>query len=181
MLDLSTNGGGDSAALLGLLGLLNNSNATMSFNDVANHFRTDSIYKVDINLDGKCDEIDVVEARKFSDLKIVLLISSVAFSCGNLLPSVLKDLGYMTIGEKTGGGSCAIMIGAMPDGAYYIRSSYKCLSDITGNNIDSGVPVNVSLLKEPISQNGIMVNDYSNFYNIDYVYNVVTNLFEQLQ
>ena len=177
VLDLSTNGGGNSGALLGVLGLLNESNATMAFNDVVNHFRTDSICKVDINLDGKFDDKDVTEARKFKDLNVVILTSNYAFSCGNLLPSLLKGLGFKTIGEKTGGGSCAIMLGAMPDGAYYIRSSYKCLSDEEGNNIDSGVLVDVSLLKDSIAQNGITINDYSNFYNIDYVHNVLTNLF----
>ena len=149
VIDLSTNGGGDSGALLGVVGLLNGAKATISFNDTVNHFRTDNNSLVDINLDGKYDQKDIEEANKFKNMNIVILTSVCGFSCGNLLPSLLKELGYKTIGQRTGGGSCAIMIGAMPDGLYYVRSSYKCLSDASGHNIDDGVEVDVNLMGEP--------------------------------
>ena len=178
ILDLSTNGGGDSAALIGIVGLLNSAKGTMSMNDIANHYRIDDNNLVDINLDGKYDEKDVEEANKFKQMNIVLLTSSYAFSCGNLLPSLLKELGYKTIGEKTGGGSCAIMLGAMADGLFYIRSSYKCLSDAAGHNIDSGVVVDVDLMGEPMATEIGNIGNYSNFYNIEYVSNVVKKLFE---
>ena len=181
ILDLSTNGGGDSNALVGIVGLLNRAKGTISFNDIANHYRTTEYSSVDINLDGKYDDKDEAEAIKFADMNIVLLTSSTAFSCGNLLPSLLKELGYKTIGEQTGGGSCAIMLGAFADGPSYVRSSYKCLSDAAGNNIDSGVPVDVDLTKPGQKPEGrqlpIVVKDYSNFYDIEYVYNVIQELF----
>ena len=177
VLDLSTNGGGDSTALSGIVGLLHRANSTMAFNDTVNHFRIEQKYAVDINLDGKYDELDEKEALKFQDMNIVILTSKQAFSCGNLLPSLLKEFGYHTIGEQTGGGSCAIMIGSMPDGPYYIRSSYSCLSNEAGNNIDSGVPVDVNLLGEPDTSSGYKLNNYEKFYNFDEVYKTVKELF----
>ena len=112
-------------------------------------------------------------------MKIVILTSSYAFSCGNLLPSLLKELGYKTIGEKTGGGSCAIMIGSMPDGAYYVRSSYKCLSDAAGHNIDSGVTVAVDLLGEPTETPVGNIGDYAKFFDVEYVAQVLKDLFKE--
>ncbi|MBO5528688.1 MAG: hypothetical protein J6A47_05125 [Bacilli bacterium] len=84
-------------------------------------------------------DADVKEADKFKALNITVLTSPCAFSCGNLLPSLLKGIGYQTIGQKTGGGSFSIMFGASADGLTYFRSPYFCLSDNSGRNIDSGV------------------------------------------
>ncbi len=179
VLDLTTNGGGDSAALLGIVGLFNEAMADFASNDVVSHSRSDEICKVDVNLDGKYDETDVTEANKLKSMNIVLMTSKIAFSCGNLLPSLLKELGIKTIGEQTGGGSCAIMLGAMPDGAFYVRSSYKCLSNQTGHNIDGGVPVDVSLVGEPKVYQGYKVTNYSNFFNLENINNVIKELYPE--
>ena len=184
VLDLSTNGGGNSSALLGVLGLLNGGDAVISFNDVFNKFRKDDINKVDINLDGKYDEKDKAEADKFKELNIVILTSNFAFSCGNLLPSLLKELGFNIIGENSGGGSCAIMLGATADGLSYVHSSFKCLSDASGHNIDSGVEVDVSLVGEPIitdipTGGTLSVTNYNNFFNVSFVKEVIANLVNQ--
>lgn len=178
VLDLGSNGGGDSAALLGLVGLFNGGEAVSSFTSIPNRSRGDTYCKVDINLDGKYDEKDKEEAEKFKSMNIVLLTSMCGFSCGNLFPSLLKELGYKTIGEKTGGGSCAIMLGAMADGPYYIRSSYKCLANAQGYNIDSGVEVDLDLLGEPIVNNLFTASNYENFYNVEYVNTELKKLFQ---
>lgn len=128
-----------------------------------------------LGLNGTLEK-DKTEADKFKSLKIVLLTSSYAFSCGNLLPSILKELGYRTIGEKTGGGSCAIMVGSMGDGPFYVRSSYKCLSNEAGNNIDSGVDGDVSLIGEGIEVQGVEVTNYEKFFD----YNVIAKVLKEL-
>lgn len=177
VIDMAGNGGGDSAALAGILGLLNGAKATISFNVISNHYRIDKNFLVDINLDGLYDENDINEANKFKDLNIVIMTSDYSFSCGNLLPSLLVELGYKTIGQKSGGGSCAIMMGSSGDGIYYIRSSYKCLSDASGNNIDNGVNVDVELLSNPQVVPGIGIfYSYDKFYDFAEVKNVINSL-----
>ena len=177
VIDMAGNGGGDSAALAGILGLLNGAKATISFNVISNHYRIDENFLVDINLDGLYDENDINEANKFKDLNIVIMTSDYSFSCGNLLPSLLVELGYKTIGQKSGGGSCAIMMGSSGDGIYYIRSSYKCLSDASGNNIDNGVNVDVELLSNPQVVPGIGIfYSYDKFYDFAEVKNVINSL-----
>ncbi|MBE6127097.1 MAG: hypothetical protein E7182_03890 [Erysipelotrichaceae bacterium] len=148
VIDLSTNGGGNSLALTAIVGLLNQASSTFTMNNVAEKTCTSKTYKIDINLDGKFDDADVKEADKFKALNIVVLTSPCAFSCGNLLPSLLKEIGYQTIGQKTGGGSCSIMFGASADGLTYFRSSYFCLSDNSGHNIDSGVEPDIEIEPE---------------------------------
>ena len=177
VIDIAGNGGGDSAALAGILGLLNGAKATISFNVISNHYRIDENFLVDINLDGLYDVNDINEANKFKDLNIVIMTSDYSFSCGNLLPSLLVELGYKTIGQKSGGGSCAIMMGSSGDGIYYIRSSYKCLSDASGNNIDNGVNVDVELLSNPQVVPGIGIfYSYDKFYDFAEVKNVINSL-----
>ena len=177
VIDMAGNGGGDSAALAGILGLLNGAKATISFNVISNRYRIDENFLVDINLDGLYDENDINEANKFKDLNIVIMTSDYSFSCGNLLPSLLVELGYKTIGQKSGGGSCAIMMGSSGDGIYYIRSSYKCLSDASGNNIDNGVNVDVELLSNPQVVPGIGIfYSYDKFYDFAEVKNVINSL-----
>ncbi len=169
VIDLSTNGGGDETAVLGIMGLLNQGDASVSINDVVNHFNFTEVVKVDINLDGKYDEQDVSEANKFKDMNIVILTSRLSFSFANYLPSVLKELGYKTIGEKTGGGGCSIEIGSTPDGLFYVFSSCRCLTDNAGHNIDDGVEVDYNLLTSGD-------NKYSNFYNIDYLVSIINEI-----
>ena len=140
VLDLTANDGGDSWALCGLVGLLNGAKADFDANDTFNKYRMTEKYSIDINLDGLYNEADVTEANSFN-FNVGILTSSHAFSCGNLFPSILKELGYKILGEKTGGGSCAISIQSTGDGVPFVQSSFLCLSDKNGNNIDGGVPV----------------------------------------
>ena len=164
VIDLTTNGGGNSGALLGIVGLLNGGKAYFETNDTFNKYRSTERSLIDINLDGEFNEEDAQELEQF-DFNIGILTSKCAFSCGNLLPSVLKELGYKIIGEKSGGGSCAVIMESTADGIPYAHSSYLCLSDASGNNIDSGVPVDFSIDRIP-SPTDPSTFDASNFYDI---------------
>ena len=164
VIDLSTNGGGDSAALMGVFALLTSPEVTFSRNNVAEKTREEEKMYVDINLDGVIDNKDSLECEKFKALNISILTSSCSFSCGNLLPSILKEKGFKIIGEQSGGGSCAIMLGSTLDGFTYARSSYLCLSNSQGNNIDGGVPVDLALIE--VTPEGKTIN---HFYDFEYL------------
>lgn len=168
VIDLSTNTGGDSGAVVGIVGLLTGGEVVFSTNNTAEKTKLDEISKVDINLDGKYNDLDKAESEKFKSLNISFLTSTISFSCGNLLPSLAKELGYKIIGHQSGGGSCAIMLGATAEGYPYVRSSYLCLSNEAGENIDSGVPVDLELL-EVVFEDGIPKPSYNKFYDMAYV------------
>lgn len=163
VLDITTNGGGNSLSFAGLIGLVNGAKSEFAMNNTFNKSRSTEYYSIDINLDGKFDEDDVNEANQF-DFNIGVLTSGYSFSCANLFPSVMKELGFKIMGEKSGGGSCAIYITTTADGLFYVHSGYHCLSDQFGNNIDSGVPVDFEI---EVSPDAVIPTtlDYSKFYD----------------
>lgn len=156
VLDICTNGGGDSLANAGLLGLLNGGVGYDCYKDTFNKYDVIDEYIVDINLDGKCDEQDK-EAAKAFDFNIGILTSSYSFSCANFFPACAKELGYKIIGEQSGGGSCSICSQTTADGIPYIRSNFVMCSNRASDNIDGGVTPDYPITLKP----------GSNFYNID--------------
>lgn len=78
-----------------------------------------AIYNVDVNLDRVFDFDDTL-----LDKKVYCLISPVSFSCGNLVPCVLKTVPNVTlIGKASGGGSCAVLPMSNAGGALFQISS----------------------------------------------------------
>ena len=144
VIDLTTNGGGDSGALAGIVGLLNGAKFDFVMNNTFDKNSVTTSMLIDVNLDGVCDEDDIVECNKFK-FNVAVLTTCNAFSCGNLLPSVLKELGCKILGQRSGGGSCAISIESTADGMPYVRSSHHCLSNAMGENIDVGVPLDYEI------------------------------------
>ena len=136
---MTTNGGGSAGALLGIMGLLNGAKASYPSYNTFNKCLSSSVLGIDVDLDGDFDEDDVKEAEKFKALNVGVLTSSYAFSCGNLLPCLLKEAGYKIIGERTGGGSCSIKLESTADGLVYVHSSFDCMATNKGENVDSGV------------------------------------------
>ncbi len=113
-------------------------------------------YDVDCNFDGVFDEKD---KEVMYDLNIAVLTSDVAFSCANLFPSLMKDMGFPIIGERTGGGSCAVQNIVTPEGfQYQISSARGRLTNNKWENIDGGV--------EPDYVIDVSSGDYSNFYDV---------------
>ncbi len=98
-----------------------------------------------------------------SDLNFAVLTSAYSFSCGNFMPSIMKDSGHKVMGERSGGGSCAIQVQFTPDGMNYFISCYRLrLRNAKGENIDVGVPVDINVPTEK-------------FYDIDYLANAYKN------
>ena len=116
-------------------------------------------YIIDTNLDGKFDEKDL---QKQYDFKFGIITTTAAYSCGNLVPVILKESGVVIIGETTGGGAHTIEAGALPDGFFYHLSSTSTMADSTWKTVETGV-VPDYVLVDSFSDNP----DYSVLYNID--------------
>ena len=64
------------------------------------------VYNVDLNQDGYFGQSSDTYKGKYN---FFLMTSSVSFSCGNALPTYVKDGGMATIiGERSGGGACVV-------------------------------------------------------------------------
>jgi C-terminal processing protease CtpA/Prc len=109
----------------------------MYYENVLTGQKMKSSYEVDRNLDGKVDEKDKDVKLK---MNIGVLISSYSFSCGNLLPALLKDYGICLLGMKSGGGSCCVLYNPSADGFGYRYSTHRArLNNLKGQNIDAGI------------------------------------------
>lgn len=87
-----------------------------------------------------------------------------------MLPSLMKDYGYLIIGEKSGGGSCSIQRMCTAEGFCYILSSSRMrLTNKAGENIDRGVEPHIALeVKQATGQDEygdyVKYSDFSAFY-----------------
>ena len=158
--DLSANTGGDSVALSEVIGLLTGKSFIRGENLLGSQTIVQT-YKSDINLDGRIDEKDQQSGNE--NMNIAVITTGVSFSCGNLMPSIMKDMGYMIMGEQSGGGTCSVIQRATADGVFYCMSSYLRFVDKNKKTIDDGVPVDVQL----VSTNSSGEKDYSALYDLD--------------
>ena len=75
-----------------------------------------------------------------------VLTSPVSFSCGNLLPALMRDQGMAVLGEQSGGGTCAVEEHATPEGfVYQFSSGLGRLVDAAGQPIDRGIVPDIPL------------------------------------
>ena len=136
VLDISTNGGGSSDVVMFITSILCNK-ADMYYENTLTGQKIKSTYEVDRNLDGKFDEKD---ADVKYNLNFALLTSTCSFSCGNMLPALLKDYGIPLLGIQSGGGSCCVLYNPSADGFGYRYSTHRArLTDTKGQNIDAGI------------------------------------------
>lgn len=68
-------------------------------------------YRCDVNRDGRFDEHDSI-----TGLNRFCLISPVSFSCGSLVPCMLKGTDVALLGQATGGGACIVQPLTTADG-----------------------------------------------------------------
>ena len=136
IIDTSTNGGGSSDLVIFLASMLCNK-PDMYWENTLTGQKMKSSYDVDRNLDGKFDEKD--KDVKLN-MNIGVLISSCSFSCGNMLPALLKDYGICLLGKQSGGGSCCVLFNPSADGFGYRYSTHRTrLNNLKGENIDEGI------------------------------------------
>ena len=136
VLDISTNGGGSTDIAMFITSIFCDK-ADLFYENTLTGQRMKCTYDVDRNLDGKFDEKD---AEVKYHLNVALLVSPFSFSCGNMLPALLKDYGIPLIGKRTGGGSCCVLYNPSADGFGYSYSSHRVrMTDTKGQNIDKGI------------------------------------------
>ena len=136
VIDISTNGGGSSDIVMFITSIICN-RADFYYENTLTGQKIKSTYEVDRNLDGKFDEKD---AQVKYNLNFALLVSPNSFSCGNMLPALLKDYGIPLIGKQSGGGSCCVLYNPSADGFAYRYSTHRArLNDTKGQNIDAGI------------------------------------------
>ena len=162
VIDLSSNGGGSADVLMALYSLITGEReCTLKYQNVLQGQNINQKFLIDRNFDGKFDEAD---KDVHYDLNFAVLASRESYSCGNLFPSMMKDKGYMILGERSGGGACTILELNTADGFYYHMSGYMMrLTNDAGEVIDAGIVPDKELVKT--SADG--KNDYSDCYNLD--------------
>lgn len=121
VIDISTNGGGVIGIMMKLLTLLNKYNYSYVYmsSDVTDLVQ-EAVTRVDSNMDGNFDEKDIFG----NEFNIHILTSEFSFSCGNAFPFYAKKNGIASIiGQKSGGGECAVSEAYLPSGEHYRHSS----------------------------------------------------------
>lgn len=142
VLDVSLNPGGSADMVVAILSLIADVSAFDAENRLIGRVVTQK-YRVDRNFDGAFDDADR-DVRY--DFNFGILVSRLSFSCGNLLPALMRDLGMAVLGETSGGGACAVAMHATPEGfAYQLSSGLGRLVDRFGRDIDAGVRADVPL------------------------------------
>ena len=159
--DVTVNGGGDTNALVPMLGFLTDKVQINMYNPL-NKQTGYLAYQIDTNLDGVYDEKDNYK----DDYNYFVLTSNYSFSCANLFTATCKEYGLATIiGEQSGGGACVVYYTSTPDGRCYRISGNMRDCDKTDStkHFDFGVPVDYEL-------------ERINFYNDTYLDQFVNNL-----
>lgn len=137
VLDLSCNGGGAVDAGFYVAAWMLGYCHPHVTNPITNSYATAG-FKADVNLDGVFDEKDSV-----ADKNLYCLISPASFSCGNLVPSLFKESGKVTLlGNTSGGGACSVQPVSMADGTLFQISSPHHLAAVSNGayyTIDRGI------------------------------------------
>lgn len=172
VIDLSINGGGEVEGEQFLQSYLCHGYDGKLYNSVDNSIT--SIHKeADVNYDGKIDENDFLP----NDVNIYFIVSSVSYSCGNMLPTYVKEAlkdRATILGSHSGGGTCSNeMYAPIPNGTFFNLSSHHRFiynSSTVSNlvDLDNGV----------ISSKYIIENEKENiskFYDRDAISKTILN------
>ena len=172
IVDITANGGGSLDVVMAMTSLMMDKSYICVDNSLTGQ-RSIVEYEIDRNFNGAFDAAD-----KFVhyDLNFAVLTSGTSFSCGNLLPSILKDNRIPVMGTASGGGACAIQAMCTADGFCFQISSFRArLNSLEGEIIEHGVPPTLPIPVEGTveikTEDGdtATVKDFSNYFNIDYL------------
>ena len=162
VLDLSLNGGGQRPAAAFNIGTFLGQGSMSARSTLTDALITQN-FKVDLNLDRVFDEKD-----SLANYKLYCLTSLSSFSCGNLVPSVLKSSNKVTIlGRTSGGGSCSVLHITSADGTRFQLSGPSMLSFLHNGSfydIDQGVTPDY------------FINSFDNFYDREALTEFIHNL-----
>ena len=148
ILDMSNNTGGSCRTAVATLAWMLGEVQTNITNSITGA-KCSSVYVCDINADGKFDENDTIK-----DKKLFCLISPASFSCGNMVPAMLKSSDRVVLlGETSGGGSACVYTTMAADSTIFqISSRYVMSENKNGSNydIDKGIEPHVRLQPETL-------------------------------
>lgn len=148
ILDMSNNTGGSCRTAVATLAWMLGEVQTNITNSITGA-KCSSVYVCDINADGKFDENDTIK-----DKKLFCLISPASFSCGNMVPAMLKSSDRVVLlGETSGGGSAVVYPTMAADSTIFrISSRYVMSENKNGSNydIDKGIEPHVRLQPETL-------------------------------
>lgn len=147
VIDITSNTGGNSDGLIYALSCLVGEAKVDMINPKTNAHNY-QVYKADINVDGVVDDKDI----PLTDLgfNIYILGSRYSFSSANALAVLAKNIKptITTIGDKTGGGPCAVRVSVTQIGSMYLSSGLNVIAKKKDNsyvNIDDGVDADFKL------------------------------------
>lgn len=157
IIDLSINGGGYIDVVPWIIAYLSaHPSITVRYKEYNEVYET--YFNIDINYDGVIDENDTYEGK----YNFYCLDSRYSFSCGNFLPTILKTRGLATlIGERSGGGVCAVGAFASASGTIFRSSSLYQLGayDTEFRCYEDGIEPDLLLAREDYY-------DYSAIYDL---------------
>jgi len=138
VLDLTCNRGGAAVAAAYVSCWMLGGSATLHFSALLDDAKASFPMSVDVNLDKTFDANDGV-----ADKKLYCLTSLTSFSSGNLVPSVLKSSGQVTmVGETSGGGACVVDGTCLADGTAFSFSGSHAVCTVKNGvyyDVDQGV------------------------------------------
>lgn len=147
VIDLSCNSGGSLDACVYIASWVLGA-AQISIENVNTGAQYTTTYWSDVNLNGECDLDDELGVDQ---LEVYCLVNGNSFSCGNLLPTLFKQDGRVTlIGQTTGGGACVVRETSAADGTTFSISNYYRLCTVKNGSfysIDRGVEPDIPLRK----------------------------------
>ena len=171
VVDIALNSGGSLDVVMAMTALMGGQSHFYSENVLTGQ-KQKIYYDVDCNFDGVFDDKDK-EVWKGYQLKYAVMTTDNSFSCGNLLPSLMKDMGFPVVGETSGGGACAVQQFITPEGLQFQLSSARSrLTDMNWVNIDPGVAPTIPIA---YTKDDGTTLDYSKFYDVPYVSSLLQN------
>ncbi|MCR5505592.1 MAG: hypothetical protein K6F07_01185 [Bacilli bacterium] len=135
VINLAMNGGGFGDVVVALMALMGKT-PYIHFKDMTTGNINTTTYKVDKNFDGQFNEEDETVTYPFN---FGILTSAYSFSCANLLPALCKENGIMILGDKSGGGSCAVLDTCTTEGFYARISSQFHMLSKENEEVEMGV------------------------------------------
>ena len=171
VLDITTNGGGFADGVVALMGLMGKPTYAHQEDQISKNSKT-IYYEFDANFDGKFDEEDAKVQYQF---RYSILTTARSFSCGNMLPAQAKENGIMILGDKSGGGCCAVIDAASPEGLYLRLSCQDHMTALDGSSIEFGVPVHYQMV-EYLENN---YYDFSKLYDVSLMSQQMNNFYSK--
>lgn len=165
IIDLANNGGGNGAAMIKLLGFFTDDEVLYSSFNYLNNRIISTGYKVDLKGD------DSYSKKSYAgDYNYYILASEYTYSAANIFTGTCVNMGIATlIGNRTGGGACAILPVLMPDGTSFQISGPTQLVILKNKDTFEYQSVEKGVDIDPYN-----IIPYEKFYDDEYLIKFIT-------